>query len=205
MGFSDDLHAEKYRAPGESFEECMSRVANSLKDNKEHFTSLKDILMSQRFLPAGRIQSAMGSPRQVTAQNCFVSGTIPDSMSGIMLRASEAAETMRMGGGIGYDFSTLRPRGDLIRSLESHSSGPISFMDIFDSVCGVISSAGHRRGAQMGVLRVDHPDIEEFIRAKQIYQIFYVSSPHKISITEYNPVFILFQYTYSKSCECKLS
>jgi ribonucleoside-diphosphate reductase alpha chain len=84
-----------------------------------------------------------------------------------MGRASEAAETMRLGGGIGYDFSTLRPRGDIIVSLDSKSSGPISFMGIYDSVCHTISSAGHRRGAQMGVLRVDHPDIEEFIRAKQ--------------------------------------
>lgn len=98
--------------------------------------------------------------------NCFVSGTIEDSMQGIMKSAYEAAETMRLGGGIGYDFSTLRPRGALIRSLDTKSSGPISFMGIFDAICKTIASAGHRRGAQMGVLRVDHPDIEEFVEAK---------------------------------------
>lgn len=98
--------------------------------------------------------------------NCFVSRTIEDSMDGIMTAAHEAATTMRMGGGIGYDFSTLRPRGDLIKTLDSNSSGPLSFMKIFDAICGTISSAGHRRGAQMGMLRVDHPDIEAFIEAK---------------------------------------
>jgi ribonucleoside-diphosphate reductase alpha chain len=99
--------------------------------------------------------------------NCFVSQPIEDSMAGIMDSATKAAYTMRMGGGIGYDFSTLRPRGDRIVTLGSRSSGPISFMGIFDAVCSTVSSAGHRRGAQMGVLRVDHPDIREFIRAKQ--------------------------------------
>lgn len=103
--------------------------------------------------------------------NCFVSGTIDDSYvdghGSIMNRAVEAARTMRYGGGIGYDFSTLRPRGSLIRRLQSSASGPVSFMHIFDAVCRATSSSGHRRGAQMGVLRVDHPDILEFVRAKQ--------------------------------------
>ena len=120
-----------------------------------------------RFLPAGRVQSAIGSRRITTAYNCFVSGEIEDSMASIMDRAAEAAETMRRGGGIGYDFSKIRPRGAKIKSLDSQSSGPISFMGIFDAVCQTIASSGHRRGAQMGVLRVDHPDIEEFIRAKR--------------------------------------
>lgn len=102
---------------------------------------------------------------------CFVSGTIYDTFTSgegnIMDRAKEAAETMRRGGGIGYDFSNIRPKGDMIRSLDSQASGPISFMGIFDAVCQTVSSSGHRRGAQMGVLRIDHPDIELFIRAKR--------------------------------------
>ena len=166
ISISEEIHAMKYRSKGETFTEAMTRVANALKDNDEHFDALKKILYNQRFLPAGRVQSAMGAPRRVTPYNCFVSMTIPDSMEGIMTAAHNAAKTMQMGGGIGYDFSTLRPRGALIKSLDSRSSGPMSFMGIFDAVCKTIASAGHRRGAQMGVLRVDHPDIEEFISAK---------------------------------------
>jgi ribonucleoside-diphosphate reductase alpha chain len=164
--FADELHATKYRNPGESFDEAMVRIANHLKDGDEHFEASKDILRDMRFMFGGRAQSAAGSPRQVTAGNCFVSGTIDDSMDGIMQRASEAATTMRMGGGIGYDFSPLRPRLDLIKSLDAPSSGPVSFMNIYDAVCRTIMSAGNRRGAQMATLRVDHPDIEEFIQAK---------------------------------------
>jgi len=166
LPISEEIHSMKYRLKGETFKEAMSRVAQSLSDGNEHFEKFRDILYNQRFLPAGRIQSAMGSPRVVTPYNCFVSGTINDSMDDIMDKAKEAAETMRLGGGIGYDFSTLRPRGANIRSLDSRSSGPVSFMGIYDALCKTISSAGHRRGAQMGVLRVDHPDIEEFITAK---------------------------------------
>lgn len=164
---SKEIHAMKYRGKGETFKDAMSRIAGTLADNEEHRKHLKSILYNMRFLPAGRVQSAIGAPRRVTPYNCFVSGTIQDSMDDIMAKAAEAAETMRLGGGIGYDFSTLRPRGDLIKSLDSKASGPISFMQIFDAICKTISSAGHRRGAQMGVLRVDHPDIEEFINAKK--------------------------------------
>lgn len=166
LALSQELHQSKYRLNNESFERAMTRIANHLKDSTEHFEEFRDILLDMRFLPAGRVQSAVGSPREVTAYNCFVSGLIEDSMSSIMEKAAEAAETMRRGGGIGYDFSRIRPRGDLIGSLESKASGPISFMNIYDAICHTIASAGHRRGAQMGVLRVDHPDIEEFIRAK---------------------------------------
>jgi ribonucleotide reductase alpha subunit len=166
LALSQEIHQDKYRLTGESFERAMTRVANHLKDGNEHFEESRDILLNMRFLPAGRVQSAVGSPREVTAYNCFVSGLIEDSMSSIMQRAAESAETQRRGGGIGYDFSRIRPRGTLIGTLDSKASGPISFMAIYDAICHTIASAGHRRGAQMGVLRVDHPDIEEFIRAK---------------------------------------
>ena len=166
LSVSEEISQMKYRSKGESFKEAMVRVADALKDNEEHYLQFKEILLDQRFLPAGRVQAAMGAPREVTAYNCFVSGTLEDSMDSIMEKAAEAAQTMRLGGGIGYDFSSLRPRGDHIASLDSRSSGPISFMGIFDAICKTIASAGHRRGAQMGVLRVDHPDIEEFIKAK---------------------------------------
>jgi len=164
----DDLHASKYRLPNESFDECIARISLHMADEGEdNFYNLKDILINMRFMPAGRIQSAMGSPRDVTAYNCFVSGTIEDSMQSIMEKATMAAETMRRGGGIGYDFSNIRPIGDRIVSLDSSASGPVSFMHIYDSICRTIVSAGHRRGAMMGVLRIDHPDIQEFIRAKR--------------------------------------
>ena len=163
----EELHATKYRLPNESFEEAANRNASAMSDDEDHRQEIKEIFLNQRFMPAGRVQSAMGSPRNVTAYNCFVSGIIEDSMESIMARATEAAETMRRGGGIGYDFSRIRPDGDRIVSLDSSASGPVSFMHIFDAVCRTIVSAGHRRGAMMGVLRVDHPDIEQFIRAKQ--------------------------------------
>lgn len=167
----DYLHAEKYRSRGESFRESQTRVAAALCDDETHFQAFRNILLEQRFMPGGRIQGTVGSTRATTPYNCFVSGTIEDSFThgagSIMARATEAADTMRLGGGIGYDFSTLRPRGDVIKKLQSLSSGAVSFMDVFDAVGLATASSGHRRGAQMGVLRVDHPDIEEFVRAKQ--------------------------------------
>lgn len=164
---SEEIDAMKYRQEGESFDDKVKRMAGALNDTPEHQLELEDIFGNMRFLPAGRVQNAMGSRRITTAFNCFVSGIIDDNMKSIMKRAAEAAETMRKGGGIGYDFSRLRPRGDHINSLDSQSSGPVSFMGIFDAVCQTIASSGHRRGAQMGVLRVDHPDILDFIRAKR--------------------------------------
>jgi len=166
LRISEEIDSVKYRSEGETFRESVSRVANTLADDPEHFYAFRDILLPQRFLPAGRVRAAVGSPRKTTAFNCFVSGTIEDSMDGIMDKAKEAAQTMRLGGGIGYGFSSLRPKGDKIVSLDSKSSGVISFMGIYDTICKTISSAGNRRGAQMGVLRIDHPDIEEFIEAK---------------------------------------
>ena len=167
MTLSQEIDEMKYRQNGETFHDKVQRIAGALKDDDEHEFELLEILGNQRFLPAGRVQSAIGGNRIATAYNCFVSGEVEDSMESIMEKASEAAETMRRGGGIGYDFSKIRPRGDIIKSLDSQSSGPISFMGIFDAVCHTIASSGHRRGAQMAVLRVDHPDIEEFVAAKR--------------------------------------
>lgn len=163
---SIEIDETKYRQSGETFREKVSRVANTLADNSQHFVDFREILLDMRFLPAGRVQASVGSPRKTTAFNCFVSNTIHDSMVSIMDTASYAAQTMRLGGGIGYDFSGIRPREDIIVSLDSKASGPVSFMQIYDAVCKTVSSAGNRRGAQMGVLRVDHPDIEEFIESK---------------------------------------
>lgn len=173
---SDAIHAEKYRAPGESFRDAMNRVAAGLSDNDVHYHQFRDILLNMRFMPAGRIQTAIGSPKHTTPYNCFVAGTIHDSFvhgsapgaeDSIMDIAKQAAATMRMGGGIGYDWSTLRPSQDLIKGVQSRTDGPLAFLPIMNSVCKATSSAGNRRGAQMGVLRVDHPDIYSFIRAKQ--------------------------------------
>lgn len=171
---SELVYKAKYLQQGETFKDGMSRIAGALTESKEDFYNLREILLDQRFLPAGRIQSSVGSARKTTAINCFVSGIVEDSMESITHRLSEALQTMRMGGGIGYDFSNLRPSGSLITTLESSSCGPVGsdfrqsgFMDLFDAGCSVISSAGHRRGAQMAVLRIDHPDIRHFIHAKR--------------------------------------
>ncbi len=120
-----------------------------------------------RFLPAGRILAGAGTDRDVTLFNCFVMGTIPDDMGGIFQSLKEAALTLQQGGGIGYDFSTLRPKGALVRGVGADASGPISFMDVWDAMCRTIMSAGSRRGAMMATLRCDHPDIEAFITAKR--------------------------------------
>lgn len=169
--FSDNLHAMKYRSPNEDFREAMNRVAFSLADNGNHYHEFREILLAQRFCPGGRIQGAAGATRKTTHYNCFVSGTINDSLvegeGSIMDRLKEAAATSKLGGGIGYDFSTIRPKGDWVKTIDTDATGPISFMEFFNTVGLGVASSGHRRGAQMAVLRVDHPDIEYFIRAKQ--------------------------------------
>jgi len=169
--FCDQVHAEKYRGKNESFPEAMNRIASAMSDDADHYHTFRDVIRNMRFMPAGRVQASMGSTRQVTPYNCYVSGTIEDSFTrghgNIMQRQTESVETLRLGGGIGYDFSTLRPNGTHVSSIESTASGPVSVMHGFDSYCAIIKAAGHRRGAQMGVLRIDHPDIETFIREKQ--------------------------------------
>ncbi|UWR33034.1 adenosylcobalamin-dependent ribonucleoside-diphosphate reductase [Sulfitobacter sp. W027] len=126
------------------------------------FTALEDF----KYLPAGRITAGAGTARRVTLFNCFVMGTVPDSMSGIFDMLKEAALTMQQGGGIGYDFSTIRPRGADVLGVSADASGPLSFMDVWDAMCRTIMSAGSRRGAMMATMRCDHPDVEDFITAK---------------------------------------
>ncbi|MBF0095216.1 MAG: adenosylcobalamin-dependent ribonucleoside-diphosphate reductase [Alphaproteobacteria bacterium] len=121
-----------------------------------------------RFLPAGRILAGAGAERRVTLFNCFVMGAIPDDMGGIFEHLREAALTMQQGGGIGYDFSTLRPKGAPVHGVGADASGPLSFMEVWDAMCRTIMSAGSRRGAMMATLRCDHPDIEAFIAAKSM-------------------------------------
>ncbi len=120
-----------------------------------------------RFLPAGRILAGAGTGRQVTLFNCFVMGDVPDDMAGIFENLKEAALTMQQGGGIGHDFSTLRPKGAPVKGVGADASGPRSFMDVWDAMCRTIMSAGSRRGAMMATMRCDHPDIEAFIDAKR--------------------------------------
>lgn len=157
----------KYLEGNETHRDAMARIIGALKDDDSHFAKVLPILREQRFLPAGRVQSAVGAARQTTAFNCYVSDTIEDSRKGIFQRLGEAAETMGLGGGDGFDFSTIRPRGALIKTQGSAASGPVSYMRVWDTMCQTIASAGNRRGAMMAVLRVDHPDIEEFIDAKR--------------------------------------
>ena len=137
--------------------------ADPARYEEEFYTALEGF----RYLPAGRITAGAGAERNVTLFNCFVMGTVPDSMEGIFDMLKEAALTMQQGGGIGYDFSTIRPRGAPVIGVGSDASGPLSFMDVWDAMCRTIMSAGSRRGAMMATMRCDHPDIEDFITAKQ--------------------------------------
>jgi len=126
-----------------------------------------EILQGSRFLPAGRILAGAGASRQLTLFNCFVMGAIDDSIEGIFEALKEGALTMQQGGGVGYDFSTLRPRGQLASKTGMMASGPVSFMHVWDAMCSTIHASGARRGAMMATLRCDHPDIGEFIDAKR--------------------------------------
>lgn len=151
-------------------EDTWRRIARDLAQTEDapevweetFFEALEDF----KFLPAGRITAGSGTARRVTLFNCFVMGTIPDSMGGIFDMLKEAALTMQQGGGIGYDFSTIRPKGADVLGVSADASGPLSFMDVWDAMCRTIMSAGSRRGAMMATMRCDHPDVEDFIAAK---------------------------------------
>ena len=175
---SQQIWDMKYRlktAEGEpidkTIEESWRRVARALATAEADPATWEDrffdAMSDFKVLPAGRILSGAGTDRRVTLFNCFVMGNIPDDMGGIFAHLKEAALTMQQGGGIGYDFSTLRPKGAPVKGVGADASGPLSFMDVWDAMCRTIMSAGSRRGAMMATMRCDHPDIEAFIDAKR--------------------------------------
>src|SRR4051812_2177623 len=177
---SQQIWDMKYRLKGQdgapvdkTIEDTWRRVAEALAEAEpeprraEMVARFSAAMEDFKFLPAGRIIAGAGAKRSVTLFNCFVMGTVPDDMSGIFEHLREAALTMQQGGGIGYDFSTLRPKGAPVKGVGADASGSLSFMDVWDGMCRTIMSAGHRRGAMMATLRCDHPDIEAFIEAKQ--------------------------------------
>jgi ribonucleoside-diphosphate reductase alpha chain len=179
--FADDIGRQiwktKYRVTLDgrregSITESWRRIAHTLAAVEPSDVTLWegrffDSLRGFRFLPGGRIQAGGGTGRKVTLLNCFVMGAIEDSIPGIFRALEEGAVTMQQGGGVGYDFSTLRPKGSLTRTVGAIASGPVSFMRIWDAMCGTILSTGARRGAMMGTLRCDHPDIEDFVDCKR--------------------------------------
>jgi ribonucleoside-diphosphate reductase alpha chain len=179
--FAAEIWAAKYRyrepvgerSDDASIEGTWKRVADAVSEAEP--PAGRDAIRAEvlaalagfKFLPAGRILAGAGTGRAVTLFNCFVMGVIPDDLSGIFDQVREAAVTLQQGGGVGMDFSTIRPAGSLVRGVAATASGPLSFMDVWDSMCRAILSAGQRRGAMMGCLRIDHPDIEAFIDAKR--------------------------------------
>jgi ribonucleoside-diphosphate reductase alpha chain len=154
-----------------TIEDSWRRVARALagveKEPGRWEQQFYEALQDFRFLPAGRILSGAGTARRVTLFNCFVMGDIEDDLGSIFDHLRQAALTMQQGGGIGYDFSSLRPKGAPVQGVGADASGPLSFMDVWDAMCRTIMSAGARRGAMMATMRCDHPDIEDFVAAKR--------------------------------------
>ena len=170
---AQDIWKRKYAYEDEaSIKETMLRVAKAIggmeQDSEKWINEFASILTTLEFLPGGRIIANAGTKRTASTMfNCYVMGDIVDSMKGIYGAVTEAAITQQQGGGVGFDFSSIRPDGANVKGCEAKASGPLSFMQVFDSSCRTIMAAGNRRGAQMGVLRCDHPDIEKFITAKR--------------------------------------
>ena len=174
---SGEVLLEKYAKGNErTAQEVRQRIARALaqvepEERRAHWEQRFLEAQVQGFIPAGRINSAAGTALSATLINCFVQPVgdsiteVVDGRPGIYTALAEAAETMRRGGGVGYDFSSIRPQGAMVHGTQSRASGPVSYMRVFDRSCETVESAGSRRGAQMGVLRCDHPDIETFIHA----------------------------------------
>ena len=179
VALAEEIWTAKYRyappdAEGDTdFAATAERVAEAVAAaeapalRKEWRARFREAIEDFRFIPAGRILAGAGTGRSVTLFNCFVMGAIPDSLGGIFDHLREAALTMQQGGGVGMDFSTIRPRGAVVKGVGADASGPLSFMDCWDAMCRTVHSAGQRRGAMMGCLRIDHPEIEAFIDAKR--------------------------------------
>ena len=174
---ADQIWSDKYRHTTHEgihldadINATFQRVADALAINEEQAgpwaDRFFDLMSGFRFIPGGRIIAGAGTGRDVTLQNCYVSPVIEDSMAGIFAAVQSAALTLQSGGGIGMDFSTIRPKGSKVVGVDSDASGPVSFMSVWDSMCKTVMSAGGRRGAMMAVLRCDHPDVLEFIAAK---------------------------------------
>ena len=168
----------RYRFPGNggpadaSLQDTWRRVARALaeaepSDQASWAERFYRLVSGFAFLPGGRILAGAGTGRRVTLFNCFVMGPVGDSLEGIFEALKEGALTMQQGGGVGYDFSSLRPLGNRVTGAGSIASGPVSYMRIWDCMCDTLLSTGSRRGAMMGCLRCDHPDIEAFIDAKR--------------------------------------
>jgi ribonucleoside-diphosphate reductase alpha chain len=179
VGLAEEIWSAKYRfrtngGEGDaSFGETADRVARAVAKAEAPEQSavwqerFRDAIEDFRFIPAGRVLAGAGTSRSVTLFNCFVMGTIPDSLEGIFEHLKQAAVTMQQGGGVGMDFSTIRPAGSPVKGVGADASGPLTFMDCWDAMCRTVHSAGQRRGAMMGCLRIDHPDVEAFIDAKR--------------------------------------
>lgn len=171
LEFSRDIWADKYRWQDEaSLEETARRVADGIcvneTDGGAFADEVYDAITAGLWIPAGRILAGAGTPKRVTMMNCYTNGVIEDSMESIMRGNTNAALTMQQGGGIGTDFSTIRPAGAVLERTGTKASGPLPFMDMWHSMCGTIRSAGDRRGAMMATMADTHPDLPAFIEAK---------------------------------------
>jgi len=195
-------------------EDTWRRIARALAEVEEQprvwedkfYSALEDF----KYLPAGRITAGAGTARSVTLFNCFVMGTVPDTMGGIFDALKEAALTMQQGGGIGYDFSTIRPKGAPVAGVAADASGPLSFMDVWDAMCRTIMSAGSRRGAMMATMRCDHPDVEAFITAKSdparlrmFNMSVLVTDPFMASVKADGPWDLVFDGTVYKTVQAR--